>query len=307
MRVYFPRYQIESHREPWQSAALVVELAKLGVECVLEMDDRCDAVFVGSFLAAADAANGYTKHPHNIPFPGYKHFPDVPVIHYCWDLYPWQVEGKHDDNPDYAWRWLHYVKLLRQAAEVWVPSGAVLPRLQQYADRDGVVIPACTPLWEPPEPPRNGSYVVDVMRKYPQDPNRDAVREACAELNIPCVETGASLSWNEYRRTIANARLLVSAYAEASTGSLALLEGYRLGKPVLLCDSPLNGGVDYFGDRAAYFRWNDRADLKAKLQLLYDRPGCNSAPFADAWVRGQYGEAAFARRAAARLKEIMCR
>jgi hypothetical protein len=93
------------------------------------------------------------------------------------------------------------------------------------------------------------------MRKYP-DPNKDAVRDACKELGIPCVESATSLPWPKFQKTVAGARLLVSAYYEASTGGLTLLEGYRLGKPVLLSGSPRNGASEYFGDRAYYFEWN---------------------------------------------------
>lgn len=103
---------------------------------------------------------------------------------------------------------------------------------------------------------------------------------------------------------IAGARLLVSAYHEASTGGLSLLEGYALGKPVLLSDSPYQGGRDYFGDRANYFHWGSYDDLKSELLCLYENPPRVNAVEARDWVEKNYGEHAFARRLAREFQII---
>jgi len=301
MRVFFPRYLIESHREPWQSAKLVCELAKLDVHCLLEMDRSIDVVFCGGISVVEDAANGFKKDPYGRLVPGYRDFPKVPVVHYCWDLYPWVVTNK--DYPDHR-RWVHYMRELRRAKEVWVPTTPVVKRVEQFLKRDAHVVKCPVPFWDPDEPARDGGYVVDVMRRYPKEPNVGLVTKVCAELGIPHAETGASLSWDDYRRTIANARLLVSSYYEASTGSLALLEGYRLGKPVLLSDSPWHGGRDLFGDRATYFRWDDEQEFAATLNIVY-QAGVTAPEDSAYWAEATYGETAFAHRMAERLREVV--
>lgn len=304
MKVFFPQYKIESHREPWESARIVVELAKNGVECALEMSRDCDVVFVGSIFSNADAAEGYRKEPHRRYVAGYRQdqYKHVPVVHYCWDMYPWVVEDKK--HPE-ALRWQEYLYDLKRAKEVWVPSEPVRRRVRQYLDRDSVVMPVVISTWEPDEPPTDGGYVVDVMRKYPGDPNTGLVKQVCDELGVECRETGADLSWEDYKRTISNARLLVSAYKEASTGSLALLDGYRLGKRVLLSDSEWNGGKYLFGERSGYFQWDDRDSLKRCLHNASTLPLLIRKQSRTEWVDETYGEPAFARVVAERLREVV--
>lgn len=309
MRVFFPQFKIESHREPWESARIVVELARHGVECVLELDQRCDAVFVGSIFANADAAEGYRKEPYRRYVAGYRQDQyaraRANVIHYCWDMYPWVVE---DPRHPEANRWQEYMRDLRSAREVWVPSTPVQRRVRQYLDRDAVVMPVVISTWEPDEPPTDGGYVVDVMRKYPGDPNTGLVKSVCDELGVECRETGADLSWPEYKRTIANARLLVSAYKEASTGSLALLDGYRLGKRVLLSDSEWNGGKHILGRKGYYFSWESRSSLRDSVYHLvstYTPKGVTETELSRAWVDERYGEPVFAKVVADRLREVV--
>ena len=308
LRVYFPWYQIESHREPWQSARIVTELADLGVQCLLEMGPSVDVVFCGGLYPVEDAANGYWKDPNHRRVVGYREFPSVPVVLYNWDLYPWLLEDR--SHPEYE-RWRAYLIELERCAEVWVPSEPVARRTHQYLNRPSRVIrgPVCS--WEPDAAPMNGGYVVDVMRKYKGDPNNGLVESVCHELGIPCVETGASLGWDHYRHTIANAGLLVSAYREASTGSLALLEGYRLGKPVLLSNSEWHGGRDHFGDRARYFQWDDPKSLRYNIADWYanrdaleyweDPAECRE------WVEENYSEKAFARRMSEALRKVVAK
>jgi len=304
LKVFFPRFQTESHRTPAESARLVVELAKVGVACDLEVRPDTDAALVMSVFATEDAANGYHKEPNWRRVDGYKQFRHVKVVHYCWDLYPWVVEdARHPDRI----RWVHYLAELRKAAEVWVPTSPVARRVEQYTGRGAVVVPPVYCPWEPlPGTVRDGGYVVDVMRNYPGDPNADAVGRACDELGVPWVKTGASMPWDEYRKTIAGARLLVSAYREASTGSLALLDGYRLGKTVLVSDSEWNGARDLFGYRASRFAWNDYNELKQRIDVFARYP--STARFNEAeratWVEDTYGEAAFARRVADNLGRL---
>lgn len=299
IRVFFPEFETEAHRQNWQGARLAAALADEGVECQLTVDRHCDAAFVASFSTFHDAAHGCRKDPFNRPVLGTKHFPAMPVIHYCWDLYPFKVEG-----PDERWRWDAYREALRTAMAVWVPSACTMRRIVQYTDRDASVVLSSCPRWEPPDGClRNGGYVVDVLRPYPGDPNVGAVRRACEELGIACHELGDhARTWDEFRSLIAGAALLVSAAHEASTGGLTLLEGYRLGKPVLISDSPRHGGRDYFGARAMYFRYDDPGDLRAKIKAL---AGYAVASDCRQWVDAHYSDAAFARRIAAGLREVL--
>lgn len=301
MKVFWPGYQIESHRNPWESARIVVELAKVGVECALELSHDCDAVFVGSISASEDAAGGYRKEPYRRYVAGYRQdqYKHVKSVQYCWDLYPWVVE---DPNYSDTKRVAGYVDDLRHCDEVWVPSAPVNRRLYQYTGRYGVVMPVVISPWEPDEPPTDGGYVVDVMRRYPGDPNTGVVKSVCDELGVECRETGASMSWAEYKRTIANARLLVSAYREASTGSLALLDGYRLGIDVLVSDSEWNGAGEIFGDRAMKFLWDDRKSLKDSINFLANR---KLVRLTTNWPDNTYGEPAFARAFADRIRKVV--
>jgi len=88
------------------------------------------------------------------------------------------------------------------------------------------------------------------------------------------------LSESEFQKRIANCTFLVCEYYEASTGGLTLLEGHRLGKPVLVSDSPYMGAKDYFGDRANYFKHDDYEDFKNKISEMWnnrttlDREAC---------------------------------
>lgn len=307
LKVFFPRFLTESHRTAAESARLVVELAKVGVNCDLEVAPDTDAALVMSVFATEDAANGYFKEPHHRHVPGYKRSRRCKVVHYCWDLYPWVVEDRaHPDRP----RWVHYLNELRTAAEVWVPTPPAARRVEQYAGRGALVVPPVYCPWEPDAtcPVTDSGLVVDVMRHYPGDPNADAVGRACDELGLPWVKTGASLPWAEYKKAVCSARLLVSAYREASTGSLALLDGYKLGKTVLVSDSEWNGARDVFGDRGYRFDPDNPNDLKRSIKYACEMTEA-CGPKRDvaerrAWVEDTYGEAAFARRVADNLGRL---
>lgn len=284
MRVWFPDFFTEAHRTREHGLLLVAALADEGVECVDAYDPSCEAVFCGSIYKSQVVALTRAK----VKF-------KIPVVQYNWDIYPWHVEK----SPDY---WLPYIEELKVAAEVWVPSLCTVARTIEFAGRNAFVIKTSVRPWE--HEPTRGDYVVDVMRKYP-DRNADAVRWACNALGIPVIETATKTPWEEFKKVIAGARLLVSAYQEASTAGLTLLEGYYLGKTVLLSDSLRNGGRDYFGDRASYFKWDSRRELTEQVSFLYNSPLVSSREEAAGWVKETYSEAAMARPMAARLRELV--
>jgi glycosyltransferase involved in cell wall biosynthesis len=280
-RVWFPGLFTEAHREAGGSDELVRELASLGYECTPDCD-RVDLVFCGSVWKAAEVRRAD---------------PPIPIVHYNWDVYPFQVD--HDPRT-----WLPYLEDLKKAVAVLVPSECTVRRTWEFANASATVVKAAIRPWDVPPafagaPPPH-SYVLDVMRQY-EDPNRGAVKLACERLGIPCIETRCARPWDEFRWLVANARLLVSAYFEASTGGLTLLEGYWHGVPCLLSDSPRHGGQDYLHDRADYFRWDDRGELESGIRRLFDGPRRVNVSEARPWITREYSQKAFARRLAAQF------
>jgi hypothetical protein len=79
-----------------------------------------------------------------------------------------------------------------------------------------------------------------------------------------------NLPYEEYQDLVASCSFLVNHYQEASTGGLALLEGYYLGKPCLITDSEWNGARDYFGNRATYFRHGSMPNFKHWLRRMWE-------------------------------------
>ena len=290
MKLWFPGRFTEAHRKPAQGWALTYELERLGVEVTANPDRDCDYALCGSIWLSKMVSRVCRER-------------GIPCINYNWDLYPWQVEGKAKEclEPE---NWGPYVEELKTCRDIWVPSQCVVERTRQFTGREAVVIKTAVHLWTPEEV-WNGGYVVDVIRQYP-DPNCKAIADACDALGIQCVETGGDLPLPEFRKLIAGAGLLASGYYEASTGGLTLLEGYALGKPVLLADSPYNGSVDYFEDRAQYFTWDSTEGLMSAIIKALDDKSLppTSVDYCRQWVEYEYSNAAMARRMVARLKEL---
>ena len=128
-------------------------------------------------------------------------------------------------------------------------------------------------------------YILMPLRELP-DQQYSWFKSACDELGLPYVISNHQLPFEEYKKVVARCSFIVSPLYEASTGGLTLLEGYYLGKPVLISDSPYMGAKDYFGGRAWYFDTYD--DLKSKLQTLWnDTPKLNRSECRD-WVLENY-------------------
>lgn len=253
LSLFFPDFFTEAHRTKERQRDLVESFNDLEVHVNHLNTDGCDAVFCGTIWQSESLKDC-----------------KLPVFHYCWDLYPWQLEGEAKE----CWKkhlWRPYVEQLKTCAGIFVPGESTARRVEEFTGRkDSKVVKAPVKLWEPPCAPFDGGYVMDVMRKYP-DPNKSAVWDACKSLGIPCVEGGANLPWEKFKRIVAGARLLVSAYYEASTGGLTLLEGYGLGKPVLLSNSPYNGAQEYFQERAPCFQWDEPESLKDWIYAGFNR------------------------------------
>lgn len=297
LKVWFPHHFTEAHRLKHKQDSLVHQLTRLGIDCVPDLRlNHLDAVLCGTIWHSREVREAVYR---------YNLKDKVPVVQYNWDLYPWQIEGEAVECLNNH-QWKPYLEDLKSCAAIVVPSRCTAVRTQEFTGRkDAVVVLSPVHLWEMPQDhlPHDGGYVLDVMRRYP-DVNRNALRHACGELNIPLRETGAELPWDEFRKAVGGARLLASTYHEASTGGLTLLEGYALGKPVLLSDSSYMGARDYFGDRATYFRWDDRASLKQALRSMYHSPTKVKADEQRRWVLDNFSDQNFAAGLAAVLRRV---
>jgi hypothetical protein len=293
LKVWFPEFFTEAHRAFAEGEILVQELERFGIECTLTMSETCDFILCGSLWKL------------HLVLEAARHFPDTPLIHYNWDLYPFQIldlpvyrsQGKKYDP-----LWGRYLDSLRTCKEIWVPSECTVSRTKEFVGRNALVIKTSVRPWEASRVSDQG-YGLDVMRKYP-DPNNNLPWECGTVVGVPIIESKTSLPWDEYKQTVADARFLVSGKFEASTGGLSLLEGYWHGKPVLLSDSPRCGAIDYFGNRATYFKWDNPFLLQKALLKLHNDPPKVDIGEARAWITEKYSERAMAQRMATRFWEL---
>ena len=311
MKVWFYNFQTEAHRKWQRGFELVRCLEAEGIECTLHLDSTCDVALCGTFWAA-EAFDHIVRREQEFRYE--REQPRIKVCHICWDLYRANVSGKREGMCDTEkMAWARYVCNLATATDLIIaPSKSAKIRMHGTHSHGYnllnskilVVKSACDPWYKnwPIDRVGDGGYVVDVCRKF-GDVNDHAVKEECEKLKIPCIELDQKYSWNEFQIMIAQSRLLVCAYQEASTGGLALLEGYALGKPVLLSDAPANGGKDYFGNRAAYFRWNRPMDLARCLEDLFHNSPSLNADECRSWVSSNYSDESMASQLAIVMRE----
>lgn len=274
LKVWFPGFFTEAHKSDSAGALLVSALYNYGIECVRIIDNKCDLVFCGSFFYF-----GYVQE-------ALKDF-DIPVAHYNWDLYPFNIENIRDDV-GYGDKWRRYVEELNERdCVIIVPSKCTTDRTTEFVGKPSVVIKSSVRTFT--HPVKDGRYVLNCMRGYP-DPNRIAVEQACKELRIPFINTGNNLEWDDYKKIVAECSFIVSAQYEASTGGLSALEAYALGKRVLLSNSPRHGGIDYFGDKARYFTWDSMDSLKYMIQKMWKESSKTDIAAQRHWVETEYSE-----------------
>ncbi len=291
IHVWFVGWQMENHREPGTNLRFIDAMRKQGIILEPEPDKSQDFFFCGQFYCNQELLRGCSRFPH------------VPVVHYVWDLYPFQIEGIEAENEIRKEWWKDYTISIKSAREVWIPSGSVLPRIKQFACNEDVhVIKSTVYTWH--EPVWDGGYVLDPLRKYP-DRNRDAVKTACDRLGIKCVESRNNLPFTDFKKMVAGARLIVSAPYEASTGGLSLLEGHALGKQVLISNSDRNGAHEYFGWRAEYFAFNDLNHLTELIDNMYHHPKVLDPVECRQWVESNFNDDVMAEKMARRLRAIL--
>lgn len=310
MKVYLHKLYTEAHRRYRRGVQFADALEAQGIEVALHLDTTCDVAVCGAFCMADEfqaAVHRQQEYLHEIGRPL------MPVVQLCFDLYPIHVEGTRTGMNDTDKQlWQNYVQYLSEATAVIAPSASAARRIRGYVGhrRIHVVKTACDPWWREAAKDNgcladNGCqsrHVLDVLRPL-DDWGCGKTKQVCDELGIPCLESRCALSFAEFRAAVLNAGLLVSAYQEASTGGLTLPEGYALGKPVLINDSPMNGANEYFAGRAHTFRSGDLGDLKREIKRLWDNP---PAPVADAasWVEKNYSDQAMARELATILHQV---
>ncbi len=204
-------------------------------------------------------------------------FPNAKLFCYNWDCYDWVLNNPRPKEKNYK----KYRELLSQATEIWVPSrctGIKLTKWWGFENWQTVV--SAVPYWDYPDVKDNG-YALCCLREIP-DVAWGMFERACDELGIPWKATSHQCTYREYQEAVAHCSFLVSPLYELSTGGLSIMEGYYLGKPCLLSDSPWHGGIDYMLDRATYFKHDDYEDFKNKLfqmfnnQKLLNRSNCKN-------------------------------
>lgn len=212
-------------------------------------------------------------------------YPGTPLFPFNWDCYEWVWTRPRPGEYDYR----RYGELLKQAAEVWVPSRCTGERTRQWWGLKNwhVILSAC-PWWDWPDV-RDDGYILCALREIP-DPHWGRFEKACEELRLPYRMTKHEVSYEEYQQAVAGCRFLCSPLYELSTGGLTLLEGYYLGKPCLLSDSPWHGGRDYFGDRATYFQHDDEEDFRRRLKEMYDAPPMLNVAECRQWITEKFSD-----------------
>lgn len=231
---------------------LIPELNNFGCEILV---NRCDE-YVNYIIGMSISQIDIIRHIHYA-------YPKIPMINYNWDMYGWIF-----DYPR-GYDWDGYGQLLSESIEVWAPSHCTNVRMKEFFNLNhGVVIKTFTIFFEPRKI-EDKRFVFNPLMPIP-DKNAGWFAKACIELGIRFLDRQTTFPREQYENAVAYCSFLVCPWYEASTGGLSLLEGYNLGKPVLISDSPYMGAKDYFGDRAIYFKCNDYNDFKLQIKNLWE-------------------------------------
>lgn len=239
--------------DPW-----LPEFEKRGVK-VLEnyVDDTTDFIIGASHSQTFRILNEINNRPN------------IKLINYNWDLYPWVVQENVQE-------WQAYGYVLSKSTEIWAPSREVVTRTEEIYGKEiadkSVIIKTFARFFETDRKVVDKRYVYNPLRSYFKDPNFGWTEKACSILNIPLYKSEHRLSEDEFQDKILGATFLVCEYHEASTGGLTLLEGFYHGKPVLVSDSPYMGAADYFGNLAHYFKHDNFDDFFQKINDMWINP-----------------------------------
>jgi len=231
------------------------EFRNQGIEILTnDCDKDCDFIFLSTVTSTNQAYEAVKK------------YPNIPLVVYNWDQYGW--------HKTQGYNWDLFNNLQEKCIEIWVPSQAVTDRIKEYISNTNKchIVKSYARLFEYNGEIKDNRYIYQPMRNYELDKNYGWLRKACSELNIPLIETHHKLNEIEFQKMIAECSFLVCEYHEASTGGLTLIEGYRLGKPVLVSDSKYMGARDYFGEKAIYFNDTNYDNFKSNIESIWNNP-----------------------------------
>jgi len=215
---------------------LIAPCEKLGLKIYVN-DCKSDADFIiGWSISQLSRICGY-----------HLDYKNIPLINYNWDVYEWVWKEKT------PYDWNGYGEILRKSFEVWVPSFCTAIRtLEYWKIINSYRIKTCTRLPQYRDI-SDKRFILNPLRNIP-DRQKGWFEQICKELGIPYLSTDIKLEKDEYLQKMSECSFIICPWYEASTGGQGLMEGYYLGKPVVVCDSPYMGTLDYFGNRAIYYK-----------------------------------------------------
>lgn len=197
----------------------------------------------------------------------HKRNPDIPIINLVLDFYKtiWTSPNPH------GYDFNMYKKYMQQSKELWCLSNEVILRMEEEnINTKCELMLIWARFFDYTNEIKDKRYILQPMRYYKSDKNFQWLKRACFELQIPLSETQNRLSEEEFQKVIAECSFIVCEYHEASTGGLTLLEGYRLGKPVVISNSKYQGARDYLRDKAIYFDDNSYDDFKRVIKETWE-------------------------------------
>lgn len=243
-----------------------------GTPYVLDIiDELKNYIEVSTWPSECDLILSLQMGSHNELLELHYAYPHIPFITYVWDCYEWIWD--HNRNYD----WYGYGEVVKISKEVLVPSCGQQLRVNQHwgVDLSKIkIIKAYARLFDYPMI-EDHNYVCNPLREIP-DRQLGWIEKACEELNIPYVHGGRKSGstakiWEDYKDFIGKSSFIVCPWYEASTGGMSLVEGYNLGKEILICNSPYMGAKDYFGDRAHYYEPNYDSLVKSINHMWTNR------------------------------------
>lgn len=261
---------------------LARELEKLGHEITPNCDKNTD-IIMGMSVTQIDRI----RRAHN-------EYPSIPMLNYNWDVYSWVWTRPREGEYDYKL----YGELLKQSKYVLVPSTEEAVRTKNWFDIDAVVVKTYIPFWD--YEIKDDNYVFQPLREIPDD-NLGWFENICDELEIPYISNKHHDHKHEdLKRIVASCSFIVSPYREASTGSLDIIQGYYMGKPVLIFGNE-NGGRDYLGNATGVYYCYDKEDMKKWIKDMWENrrivPEENRS-----WVKKKYT----AENMAKQINDLLC-
>lgn len=217
------------------------------------------------------------------------------LILYNWDVYPWIDIIKGD--------WFRWGELMKSCLDIWHASEVCKLRTKEiYGIDKGIVIKTFVPVdWVQGET-GDERYVLMPIRHYLKDECFYWADRVCKELGIRLIRPNRAFSAGVYAEVMRKCTLILSPYAEASTGGLGMIEGYSLGKLVLANSSKYNGAKEYMGNQAVYF--SSYEDMKDQIKKLFFETSKVDLESNQEWIRKNYAINVMAEKINAKLEDL---